>query len=104
MYLDGENKYAIDFSFTQDKIIFNNNSDINPETKEKEIIIPFDTDLTYLESRLIALESNEEGLTIEKINDINPYLGIDEYYALIDIYEIQYRKDEKFFHFYRSMY
>jgi hypothetical protein len=79
MYLGEQSKYVIVFSFTEKEIIFNNNSDVNLDTKDKEIIIPFDTDLTNLETRLTTLENgSEEGLTIDKINDINPYFGIDK--------------------------
>jgi hypothetical protein len=103
MYFGEQSKYAIDFSFTEKEIIFNNNSGINPDTKDKEIIIPFDADLTNLESRLTTLESvSEEGLTIEKIKEINPYLGIDEYYTLDENDQIPFAKDEKFFRYYRQ--
>jgi hypothetical protein len=48
MYLNGLTKYAIDFSFTENEIIFNNNSNLNPETKNIKIIIPYGIDLTNL--------------------------------------------------------
>jgi hypothetical protein len=80
-------------------------TNLNLETKDIEIIIPFNTDLAGLESRLIALKNeSEEGLTIEKIKEINLYLGIDEYYTLIDNYTIPFVKDEKFFQYYRKKY
>jgi hypothetical protein len=56
------------------------------------VIIPYGTNLTNIGT----------GLTIEKIKEINPYLGVDEYYPLIDNYEIPYIKDEKFFQYYRK--
>jgi hypothetical protein len=49
----------------------------NGENEGLNIIILYGTDLTELESRLVTLESNEEDLTIEKVNDINPYFEID---------------------------
>jgi hypothetical protein len=57
MFLDGSTKYKIDFSFTENEIKFKNTSSLNPTTKDKEVIIPFSTDLTNLETRLTTLES-----------------------------------------------
>jgi hypothetical protein len=76
---------------------------------EKEIIIPYDTDLTNLKSRLAALESGSRegggsvgssGLTIEKINEINLYIGINEFYNTYIFkipYKIPFEKNEQFF-------
>jgi hypothetical protein len=46
MYLDGQDKYGIDFSFTENEVKFKNTSSLNPATKDKEITIPYGTDLT----------------------------------------------------------
>jgi hypothetical protein len=43
--LDGLNK-SIDFSFTENEVKFKNTSELNPTTKDKEVIIPYGTDLT----------------------------------------------------------
>jgi hypothetical protein len=58
------------------------------------VIIPYGTNLSNIGI----------GLTIEDIKTINPYLGIDEYYPLIDNYQIPIAKDEKFFQYYRKVY
>jgi hypothetical protein len=56
MYLSGTSNYLIDFSFMENEIIFKNFSGRNPETGDKEIIIPFGTDLTDLEEILTIIE------------------------------------------------
>jgi hypothetical protein len=76
---------------------------INNNTDDMAITIPYRTDLTDLETRLEALESGSEGITIEDIKTINPYLGINEYYTLSEYDQIPFAKDEKFFQYYRHI-
>jgi hypothetical protein len=64
MNVSNGTNYNINFSFTEDEIIFKNTSNIIPAKQNKKIIIPFDTDLTNigtdltnLETRLTTLES-----------------------------------------------
>jgi hypothetical protein len=71
-------------------VIYNN-------TDKMGIIIPYGTDLTNLETRLEALEGRPEGLTVDNIKMIIPYLGIDENYILGDYDQIPFAKDEKLF-------
>jgi hypothetical protein len=67
-----------------------------------EITIPYGTDLTDLERRLTTLENNEEGLTIEKINDINPYFGIDKILTSSNDYVIPIHNNN-LFEYYKLM-
>jgi hypothetical protein len=57
-------------------------------TKTDENTVSLDTYLADIVSDVQATSDNlsQSALIIEKINEINPYLGIDEYYALIDNY------------------
>jgi hypothetical protein len=49
-----------------------------------KIVIPYGTDLTNIGSRLTTLES--EGLTIEKIDTVNPFVGISKLHKLQEDY------------------
>jgi hypothetical protein len=75
MYLDFSTKYLIDFSFTENEITFENSSNLNPATQNKEIIIPFHTDLRGLEERLADIEDAE--ISISYIHSHNTYVGQD---------------------------
>jgi hypothetical protein len=95
----------VQFSFTTYNIKFTNSSSRNSATYNKEIIIPFDVDLTNLKTTLAAVE--DEGTSpdfvIDKIKGINPYVGINECYNLYTNKEpkdITREKSEKFFYYY----
>jgi hypothetical protein len=94
--IDGNLHLANDTEISQfdcqyDQIIITKTKGLNVG---KNIIIPYGTNLTNIGI----------GLKIEDIKTIIPYLGIDEYYILIDNYEIPFAKDEKFFQYYRKVY
>jgi hypothetical protein len=56
MFLDGMDK-SIDFSCTENEVKFKNTSSLNPTTKDKEITIPYGTDLTNLGTDITNLET-----------------------------------------------
>jgi hypothetical protein len=64
-----------EFSFNDDEIKFKNTGNYNPETYNKEIIIPYDTDLGNIESRLSDVEDIDS--IISNIHSSNPYVGLD---------------------------
>jgi hypothetical protein len=75
MYLNYSSNNIINLSFPENEIIFKNKSNLNSETLDKEIIIPFNTYPTDLEERLINLEDAE--ITIKNICSNNPCVGLD---------------------------
>jgi hypothetical protein len=81
MYLGGGASYAIEFSFTLNEIIFKITSNLNLETYNKEIDIPFDMDLGNLESRLADVEDIDS--TINNIHNDNPYVGLDPLHVVL---------------------
>jgi hypothetical protein len=72
MFLDGSTKYNIDFSFTENEVKFKNISSLNPTTKDKEITVPYGTDLTNYNKTTFRQS------LIEKFIVNNPNYGLDQ--------------------------
>jgi hypothetical protein len=79
-YLDGYDGYKLQFFFTTDDITFKNFSGRNPETRDKEIVIPFDIHLGNIESRLKDVEDIDS--TINNIHSNNPYVGLNPLHVI----------------------
>jgi hypothetical protein len=54
-------------------------------------------------SRISYLEQYGSSLAIAAIKAANPYIGINEYYALGEYDQIPFAKDKKFFQYYRHL-
>jgi hypothetical protein len=102
-YLDGYDGYKLQFFFTADDITFKNFSGRNPETRDKEIVIPFDIDLINLERRLKDVENAE--ISISDIHSNNPYVGLDPLHIVsVNQTNIPGNNDDTtFFEYYKAL-
>jgi hypothetical protein len=92
-------------SITNNEVVFHKPGDtITDNSSQNQVKLPFGMNLSNLVTRISYLELNGPNLVVAVIKTANPYIGIDEHYALGQYDYIPTAKDEKIFQYYKKSY